>query len=188
MWGQDHFIRRCSADAGIIPTRVGTRRNHTLKNCQRQDHPHACGDKVALGSQTLLQEGSSPRVWGQVYNADSTRHCLGIIPTRVGTSSAPYSTTTAAPDHPHACGDKEKTEKSLFCGTGSSPRVWGQGIIGIIGCEHTGIIPTRVGTSCRRLSRTCLRADHPHACGDKCLLRRMMVYFPGSSPRVWGQV
>ena len=143
--GTSYRRKIISAIIRIIPTRVGTRRNHTLKNCQRQDHPHACGDKVALGSQTLLQEGSSPRVWGQVYNADSTRHCLGIILTRVGTSSAPYSTTTAAPDHPHACGDKEKTEKSLFCGTGSSPRVWGQDrkLTPLI---WAGIIPTRVGT------------------------------------------
>ena len=107
MWGQDHFIRRCSADAGIIPTRVGTRRNHTLKNCQRQDHPHACGDKVALGSQTLLQEGSSPRVWGQGENRKIFVLRYRIIPTRVGTRHYRHNRVRAYRDHPHACGDKD---------------------------------------------------------------------------------
>ncbi len=51
-----------------------------------------------------------------------------------------------------------------------------------------GIIPTRVGTS--RYKRQCekLLQDHPHACGDKLRLFRLLCLSLGSSPRVWGQV
>ena len=110
------------------------------------DHPHACGDKIILSADVPPTLGSSPRVWGQGEITHLKIANGRIIPTHVGTRSLSVLRPFYKKDHPHACGDKEKTEKSLFCGTGSSPRVWGQGIIGIIGCEHTGIIPTRVGT------------------------------------------
>ena len=50
---------------------------------------------------------------------------------------------------------------------GSSPRVWGQ-VRSIVGTRlFYGIIPTRVGTSIPKHTRTQYQKDHPHACGDK---------------------
>ena len=70
---------------------------------------------------------------------------------------------------------------------GSSPRVWGQDTlltrVGNIG----GIIPTRVGTSCKTKKLTGDLEDHPHACGDKNVYIAIVDTFSGSSPRVWGQ-
>ena len=71
---------------------------------------------------------------------------------------------------------------------GSSPRVLGQvELIDDIG-ELERIIPTRVGTSYFESKGKLNSWDHPHACGDKTVLSKVIGVLLGSSPRVWGQV
>ena len=126
VWGQDLVTCEMLNGNGIIPTRVGTRflGKRFVNYCK--DHPHACGDKhwkKHTQEQTL---GSSPRVWGQVINADKQFCFIRIIPTRVGTRYPIQESTAPKKDHPHACGDKFGNSKLFFTTTGSSPRVWGQ--------------------------------------------------------------
>ena len=71
---------------------------------------------------------------------------------------------------------------------GSSPRVWGQVFVGCSLVGASGIIPTRMGTSCEEKNKYRLTWDHPHACGDKLISDLSEDGFSGSSPRVWGQV
>ena len=112
--------------------------------------------------------GSSPRVWGQVGCSLVGASVAGIIPTRVGTSRL-------------YCYFQERM-------LGSSPRVWGQ-VLQILRDRHVPrIIPTRVGTSCYYPSHRQECQDHPHACGDKSVILRLLCLLIGSSPRVWGQV
>ena len=70
---------------------------------------------------------------------------------------------------------------------GSSPRVWGQDANTIRSIGNTRIIPTRMGT--RYLwEQICPHIkDHPHAYGDKSMLKAEARTSTGSSPRVWGQ-
>ena len=49
------------------------------------------------------------------------------------------------------------------------------------------IIPMRVGTSSHNLLNPVVTEDHPHACGDKFIIRSLFVVSLGSSPCVWGQ-
>ena len=134
----------------------------------KRDHPHAYGDKNTHENFSANANGSSPRVWGQV----SDRHlimCLpGIIPTRMGTREN---------SHPNP----------LFL-SGSSPRVWGQEFITVRIGKLKRIIPTRMGTSALINDCFLLVEDHPHAYGDKALVRQSKITGTGSSPRVWGQV
>ena len=110
------------------------------------DHPHACGDKKLYHKLVKPRSGSSPRVWGQELIFLMCRLTQGIIPTRVGTRlKIPYI-YSARQDHPHACGDKTLTLVVTIKVLGSSPRVWGQDSVLYDGCNHIGIIPTRVGT------------------------------------------
>ena len=90
-------------------------------------------------------------------------------------------------DHPHACGDKKKSYILFPIVTGSSPRVWGQGVRATLKRYHTRIIPTRVGTRAILSSCAVSRWDHPHACGDKQCITICLQQAKGSSPRVWGQ-
>ena len=133
----------------------------------KKDHPHACGDKFKCLSSSICVSGSSPRVWGQDLDSKYyIRHCR-IIPTRVGTSTAPHKITEDFWDHPHACGDKIVNLFLPFGLSGSSPRVWGQVRGSIPRYLFKRIIPTRVGTSVLFPVRLGTSEDHPHACGDK---------------------
>ena len=77
-------------------------------------------------------EGSSPRVWGQALFSDLKGQTSGIIPTRVGTRVITSGQEVISQDHPHACGDKYSPVAKLEAGKGSSPRVWGQVVQGVI--------------------------------------------------------
>ena len=91
VWGQDKTITQFSQRHGIIPTRVGTRVFTNANLLASEDHPHACGDKLSAQRPSLRSQGSSPRVWGQAILFRLILHRAGIIPTRVGTSSAEMS-------------------------------------------------------------------------------------------------
>ena len=146
MWGQEILKNLGYATAGIIPTRVGTRLRLFNLNNIKQDHPHACGDKRFTIFSVNSETGSSPRVWGQVLFFFVLLFTCGIIPTRVGTSIETTITNGGLKDHPHACGDKFITVKSVCIFKGSSPRVWGQVLTNFLFHYRLRIIPTRVGT------------------------------------------
>ena len=125
---------------------MGTRRNLRKPQKHTEDHPHACGDKLSVSTGRNLMTGSSPRVWGQVRALSQSAVQSGIIPTRVGTSRMRLSRSENTQDHPHACGDKEAPPRAFTRLTGSSPRVWGQAVKGVVADNNARIIPTRVGT------------------------------------------
>ena len=90
MWGQARDYRAKSLPKLIIPTRMGTRQAQARKTARRADHPHAYGDKSGYEGSDIQGEGSSPRVWGQVFMSVNQTLEMGIIPTRVGTSNRMY--------------------------------------------------------------------------------------------------
>ncbi len=187
MWGQVAQVLNASWNKRIIPTRVGTSEGREPKPSSKEDHPHACGDKSIDTPATFVVRGSSPRVWGQVFIDRTTTWHARIIPTRVGTRPPMIASASGVSDHPHACGDKTLSSKSLKDCWGSSPRVWGQVIAKFFSKGRTRIIPTRVGTSFGNVIIFVWKRDHPHACGDKGTRRLNRSQSPGSSPRVWGQ-
>ena len=147
--------------------RVGTSELLILLRTTQKDHPHACGDKRLLKDFSQREKGSSPCVWGQVYE-DGRFLCFdGIIPMRVGTSIQQAVNDYRTQDHPHACGDKINRLLSLSLCLGSSPCVWGQAPPCIHLFELLRIIPMRVGTSAFNSALKLAALDHPHACGDK---------------------
>ena len=147
MWGQDGVVLCFVKSVGIIPTRVGTRTEVWAAALVKIDHPHACGDKNIDLPSCKNDEGSSPRVWGQVKKDSQIISQNGIIPTRVGTRKIVEKIVQFLQDHPHACGDKLTTVLSKVIGVGSSPRVWGQVQKLSAKVSSDRIIPTRVGTS-----------------------------------------
>ncbi len=146
VWGQGSEFPTPQVRIRIIPTRVGTREIGLIMQNLEKDHPHACGDKIKDSPFATPAEGSSPRVWGQVFFLLIHLCATGIIPTRVGTSLDFASRGNFSEDHPHACGDKIKARMLGVYKEGSSPRVWGQGHDLRIDCRDARIIPTRVGT------------------------------------------
>ena len=106
VWGQDQVSLRLSQVLGIIPTRMGTRTFSSSYSVIGKDHPHAYGDKVISLETDTPSEGSSPRVWGQVFHSGTITTYSRIIPTRMGTRSAHQQANKDLKDHPHAYGDK----------------------------------------------------------------------------------
>ena len=64
------------------------------------------GTSIAIKAKTLLEAGSSPRVWGQDELKNGEFSYMRIIPTRMGTSSPSVMMMWFMADHPHAYGDK----------------------------------------------------------------------------------
>ena len=86
VWGQGNRLILILLMVRIIPTRVGTSFGKMWRKHIDEDHPHACGDKMRFELKAVTFQGSSPRVWGQVFFIRSKTARFGIIPTRVGTS------------------------------------------------------------------------------------------------------
>ena len=156
--------------------------------CVTLDHPHAYGDKNTLYNKSVVKEGSSPRVWGQVNNFIAEYNKTRIIPTRMGTRSLFDNRKSWNKDHPHAYGDKLSTIIICEHRIGSSPRVWGQADKNEALTMQNGIIPTRMGTRATYKVIAVCYWDHPHAYGDKYETSLQSRSIDGSSPRVWGQV
>ena len=114
----------------------------------------------------LLNNGSSPRVWGILLAAVAELEVQRFIPTRVGNTLAAARLERLAAVHPHACGEyvgKLLMPKLLG---GSSPRVWG--ILDGRKCRGTvdRFIPTRVGNTQGVGMGAAASPVHPHACGE----------------------
>ncbi len=134
-------------DLWIIPTRMGTSSKRYSSGKNSQDHPHAYGDKYHKWCIHRNPQGSSPRVWGQVWSDVNHSLRFRIIPTRMGTRKMLILCTSQITDHPHAYGDKPTLLAVSKGKTGSSPRVWGQAHLLSCIVSITRIIPTRMGTS-----------------------------------------
>ena len=147
--------------------RVGTSGIDLVSSSGKEDHPHACGDKILRLKHSLIELGSSPCVWGQEMQMLAETVSCGIIPMRVGTRHNLNPRNNADRDHPHACGDKQTGNFDMPVIQGSSPCVWGQGKLKKEAQTLGRIIPMRVGTRQGHLYPNRLSKDHPHACGDK---------------------
>ena len=188
VWGQETILQSLKSFCRIIPTRMGTSPKHTVCRKGVEDHPHAYGDKPITMFVLISSLGSSPRVWGQVYQKYDGNQPVRIIPTRMGTSTGRVYKAGAEEDHPHAYGDKRTRHHSSALPPGSSPRVWGQVHIMSWYTFVDRIIPTRMGTRRRIITLLASTTDHPHAYGDKSDENDGEPIIEGSSPRVWGQV
>ena len=110
--------------------------------------------------------GSSPRVRGGVFQAESRASVLGCIPARVGWTSAASCSTRPYQVHPRACGAARSNAAQLCAGVGSSPRVRGSFY------------------ESADLER--LMVVHPRACGVPSRGVAVITVAQGASPRARG--
>ncbi len=166
MWGEQ--LRQSSRAKLIrtIPTHVGRTLAKQATMQSLPDHPHACGENPTARRLWNWWNGPSPRMWGELMILPTQIVAQRTIPTHVGRTVTIAPSPASMPDHPHACGENVAPIGcgGLFCGP--SPRMWGEPV-GFPGEGFWGrTIPTHVGRTRCRPSRSRSTADHPHACGE----------------------
>ena len=186
VWGIRQPWPRRRPSVRFIPTRVGNTRSTAGVKSLYPVHPHACGEYAHGRAYEQEHLGSSPRVWGILWNNTHNRIQTRFIPTRVGNTCSTSAEAWACAVHPHACGEYLARRLRIVPVSGSSPRVWG--ILGQLPKRHNGLrfIPTRVGNTFISRFIYYNRTVHPHACGEYAANTSTGYSRRGSSPRVWG--
>ena len=130
--------------------------------------------------------GSSPRVRGTPPLRSRFVHLERIIPARAGNANSKRSTSSPGPDHPRACGERDRMFVPGTASDGSSPRVRGTRARRARRDLACRIIPARAGNAGVVTRWTCASPDHPRACGERIPREQRHASLIGSSPRVRG--
>ena len=89
--------------------------------------------------------------------------------------------------HPRVCGEN----LPLFClegaCCGSSPRVRGKRVVGVVHSRVGGLIPACAGKTEPLVDVREEKPAHPRVCGENVVISRNPDDAPGSSPRVRGK-
>ncbi len=125
MWGHLDQAWDRLAEAGFIPTHVGSPVPATSWRMTRRVHPHACGVTAANVGWLITTAGSSPRMWGHLRSGLPCFINSRFIPTHVGSPPPPRPTRRGSRVHPHACGVTCAYVVNDRVAWGSSPRMWG---------------------------------------------------------------
>ena len=171
----------------IIPAHAGQTTQARRRTLSLSDHPRACGANLQPGREGEADAGSSPRMRGKhapgVVQVGEGR----IIPAHAGQTYNGGSPSTAAPDHPRACGANTWSLTGNVKEDGSSPRMRGKRRHQLLQALLQRIIPAHAGQThvCSPCSKT--KSDHPRACGANTVCVGCVWVGCGSSPRMRGK-
>jgi len=154
----------------------------------RPVHPHARGEMGRDRFSCLALLGSSPRTWGNGERGEAVSDSHLFIPTHVGKWHRFHPRPGSRTVHPHARGEMGSSSNAREAITGSSPRTWGNEEPGAAVFDWCRFIPTHVGKWESAAWRKRTHSVHPHARGEMACLSRGEFWYPGSSPRTWGNV
>ena len=151
--------------ARIIPAHAGQTSGRPRCAYHETDHPRACGANRISLSTALRKPGSSPRMRGK--HPCYAIHCLTlrIIPAHAGQTSLSRLASSAATDHPRACGANSTKYNARHMPTGSSPRMRGKRSHVISMTMAIRIIPAHAGQTSGHPAWSVPGTDHPRACG-----------------------
>ena len=134
-------------ELGITPAYAGKRSYGCgTEQCGR-DHPRVCGEKFRFILLSLLSSGSPPRVRGKAGGCRTAAASSGITPAYAGKSLLNTDNTTAARDHPRACGEKPPSCPEMSTNEGSPPRMRGKAQGQVMAGFAFGITPAYAGKS-----------------------------------------
>ena len=131
----------------FIPTFVGNTLSQELATLTAAVHPHVCGEHLFFWQKNLQNYGSSPRLWGTLYQSFSCIESVRFIPTFVGNTVEWCEEFEKTPVHPHVCGEHSKIYRLFRLSGGSSPRLWGTRLDYSMLERKVRFIPTFVGNT-----------------------------------------
>ena len=165
--GKDDHPLNPLAGHGITPAYAGkSSRNETCWH-RPWDHPRVCGEKAGLVFQLACPLGSPPRMRGKVGSCVCSKDKFWITPAYAGKSMAHLHPACVGGDHPHVCGEKDKTSVELAPGAGSPPRVRGKAGAAGPCTGGAGITPAYAGKRLWETPLLCRNGDHPRVYGEK---------------------
>ena len=207
MWGKVSKPIAYTSKDRITPTHVGKRLQCLFHLLKLRDHPHPCGEKQPNAAKMRVMQGSPPPMWGKVSAAQPHTWQKGITPpmwgkasshawivrrgritpTHVGKRSTILPGKSADRDHPHPCGEKAACIGCRRRVLGSPPPMWGKARSANVYPCAIRITPTHVGKSKVYRAGSGALEDHPHPCGEKCLIQHLTAGALGSPPPMWGK-
>ena len=173
-------------NVGIIPAYAGNTTGVATRRTRWRDHPRVCGEHVWAGHVVGANTGSSPRMRGTPNQIFTNFQPLRIIPAYAGNTSRQGSRRRADGDHPRVCGEHTWPDVPLHQLPGSSPRMRGTLLNGMILSEDSGIIPAYAGNTRSRRAVRVWKRDHPRVCGEHSAASCICSRNSGSSPRMRG--
>ena len=171
----------------IIPAHAGQTSSCKFSTKSPTDHPRACGANFHIQTDTVPENGSSPRMRGKRLRIIQDREHIRIIPAHAGQTTPTTKGSRAPTDHPRACGANSGQVGDGHLLQGSSPRMRGKLGDEPIDDAADRIIPAHAGQTWSMAVLSCSRTDHPRACGANDDWLENDRPLTGSSPRMRGK-
>ena len=146
-----------------------------------------CGEKHASRRQSIIGDGSPPRVRGEVYEVIEQAAEDGITPACAGRRCHGSAARGSGRDHPRVCGEKSARAAQRRRSPGSPPRVRGEEIRECSATTMRRITPACAGRSRVIGIQNNRYQDHPRVCGEKAPKHCVLKKGTGSPPRVRGE-
>ncbi len=125
MWGIPVRTMQLGVDPRFIPTHVGNTTVTGLSNHTKTVHPHTCGEYCIEHQPRNPYPGSSPHMWGILFQQFQSLAIRRFIPTHVGNTLSLQDGLRLIPVHPHTCGEYQCVHRYDTTIVGSSPHMWG---------------------------------------------------------------
>ena len=139
-----------SRSPGITPAHAGKSRQVPILLCGSQDHPRACGEKYLRLWPLLQLWGSPPRMRGKGHGWHRQALPNRITPAHAGKRNSVGGVPQIKLDHPRACGEKRRCDKSFKRALGSPPRMRGKEVLTEVFGPCGRITPAHAGKSLLR--------------------------------------
>ena len=135
----------------------------------------------------ISRNGSSPRMRGKPHLLVDRAAEARIIPAHAGQTSLSRLASSAATDHPRACGANRLERLGSLVAFGSSPRMRGKRRLVREQHHRIRIIPAHAGQTSSVAPKRVDCPDHPRACGANPKGTTRVELRIGSSPRMRGK-
>ena len=112
MRGKHSSSRASGRPEGITPAHAGKTELRRPRDFDGRDHPRACGENYQTIVFPPSWRGSPPRMRGKQSRKSRGRHSPGITPAHAGKTVNDSEQGSHAQDHPRACGENAKENKT----------------------------------------------------------------------------
>ena len=134
----------------------------------------------------VFSSGSSPRMRGALGVDTGDELYFRIIPAYAGSTRFQGLNRRPSRDHPRVCGEHDGSFHCFTISAGSSPRMRGAHLTGLVEDIHEGIIPAYAGSTTRVSGKNTRWKDHPRVGGEHPATALQSPALLGSSPRMRG--